>query len=122
VTGALGARLMKRPGRRLDNLHPGRGQCAHPSCKVAIDGSKFKAVNAKAKSFTREKLQRRLGEIDSAIARYMAELNRADQVQSKTGMALPEARVLRAMKKLAHYKSLRISSSAGWAVTWKVPP
>ena len=28
---------------------------------VAIDGSKFKTVNAKAKSFTREKLRRRMG-------------------------------------------------------------
>jgi transposase len=71
---------------------------------VAIDGSKFKAVNAKAKSFTREKLQRRLGEIDAAIARYLAELDRADEVLSKTGMAMPEGRVARAMKKLAHYK------------------
>jgi transposase len=71
---------------------------------VAIDGSKFKAVNAKAKSFTREKLDRRLGEIDTAIARYLAELDRADEVLSKTGMAMPEARVVRAMKKLAHYR------------------
>ena len=71
---------------------------------VAIDGSKFKAVNAKAKSFTREKLDRRLGEIDAAIARYLAELDRADEVLSKTGMTMPEARVARAIKKLAHYK------------------
>ena len=59
---------------------------------VAIDGSKFKAVNAKAKSLTHEKLQRRLGEIDAAIARYLAELDRADEVLSKTGMAMPEGR------------------------------
>lgn len=71
---------------------------------VAIDGSKFKAVNAKAKSFTQEKLQRRLGEIDVAIARYLTELDRADEVSSKTGMTVPEGRVARAMKKLAHYK------------------
>jgi transposase len=71
---------------------------------VAIDGSKFKAVNAKAKSFTREKLQRRLGEIDVAIARYLAELDRADEVLSKTGMTVPEARLSRTTKKLAHYK------------------
>src|SRR5688572_5960266 len=71
---------------------------------VAIDGSKFKAVNAKAKSFTREKLQRRLGEIDVAIARYLAELDRADEVLSKTGMLVPEARLSRAIKKLAYYK------------------
>jgi len=37
---------------------------------VAIDGSKFKAVNAKARNYTREKLRRRLGEIDEAIARH----------------------------------------------------
>ena len=50
---------------------------------VAIDGSKFKAVNAKTKSYTREKLRRRLGEIDTAIDRYMGELDRADEVVAK---------------------------------------
>ena len=60
---------------------------------VAIDGSKFKAVNAKARNYTREKLRRRLGEIDEAIARYLAELDRADEVLSKTGMTMPEARL-----------------------------
>jgi len=69
---------------------------------VAIDGSKFKAVNAKTKSFTREKLKRRLGEIDAAIEKYLVELDRADEVVSKTGMAVPEARLARAIKKLAH--------------------
>src|SRR5258705_2433806 len=71
---------------------------------VAIDGSKFKAVNAKAKSFTREKLRRRMGEIDAAVARYLAELDRADEGLSTTGVALPEVRLSRAMKKLAHYR------------------
>lgn len=71
---------------------------------VAIDGSKFKAVNAKARNYTREKLRRRLGEIDEAIARYLTELDRADDVLSKTGMMMPEARIARAIKKLAHYK------------------
>ncbi len=41
---------------------------------VAIDGSRFKAVNAKAKTFTREKLRRKLGEIDAAIERYLGAL------------------------------------------------
>jgi transposase len=71
---------------------------------VAIDGSKFKAVNAKAKSFTHEKLRRRLGEIDAAIERYMAELDRADEVLAKTGMRPLDARLSRVIKKLAHYK------------------
>ena len=68
---------------------------------VAIDGSKFKAVNAKAKSYTREKLERRLGEIDAAIARYLGELDRADEVLEKTGMLPQDARLSRVVKKLA---------------------
>jgi len=71
---------------------------------VAIDGSKFKAVNAKTRSFTREKLERRLGEIEAAIAKYLAELDRADEVLSKTGLSVPEARIARAIKKLAYYR------------------
>ena len=71
---------------------------------VAIDGSKFKAVNAKTKSYTREKLRRRLGEIDTAIDRYMGELDRADEVVAKTGVHPVEARLSRVIKKLAHYR------------------
>ncbi len=71
---------------------------------VAIDGSKFKAVNAKARSFTREKLRRRLGEIDAEITRYLGELDHADEVLDKTGMVMPEARISRVNKKLAHFK------------------
>ncbi|MBN9277118.1 MAG: transposase, partial [Hyphomicrobium sp.] len=64
----------------------------------------FKAVNAKARNYTREKLRRRLGEIDEAITRYLAELDRADEVLSQTGMTMPKARIARTIKKLAHYK------------------
>ncbi len=41
---------------------------------VAIDGSKFKAVNNRDRNFTPAKMQRRLAEIEAAIARYMAEM------------------------------------------------
>lgn len=34
----------------------------------------------------------------------MAELDRADEVPSKTGMTMPEARIARTVTKLAHYK------------------
>jgi transposase len=74
------------------------------TCLVAIDGSKFKAVNAKTRSYTREKLRRRLAEIDAAIDRYMGELDRADEVLVKTGMHPIEARLSRVIKKLAHYR------------------
>ncbi len=71
---------------------------------VAIDGSRFKADNAKARNFTREKLRRKLGEIDAAIGRYLQELDRADEVRETTGVALPEVRIERAARKLAHLK------------------
>ena len=69
---------------------------------VAIDGSRFKAVNAKARNYTRGKLRQKLGEIDKAIERYLGELDRADEVFEQTGTALPEARMERALRKLEH--------------------
>ncbi len=81
-----------------------RGMDLLDSPMVAIDGSKFKAVNAKEKNFTREKLRRRLGEIDIAIKRYLAELDRADEVLRETGGLPPESSLVRATKKLAHLK------------------
>lgn len=71
---------------------------------VAIDGSKFKAVNAKAKSFTQEKLRQRLSEIDAAVDKYMGELERADEVAAKTGMLPLEGRLARVSRKLAHFQ------------------
>jgi transposase len=46
---------------------------------VAIDGSKFKAVNNRDKNFTRAKMKRRLSEVEASIERYLAELTDADQ-------------------------------------------
>ena len=44
---------------------------------VAIDGSKFKAVNNRDQNFTPAKMERRLAEIEAAIGRYMAEMDGA---------------------------------------------
>jgi hypothetical protein len=46
---------------------------------VAIDGSKFKAVNNRDKNFTDRKLKARMRQLDESIARYMTELDRADR-------------------------------------------
>lgn len=46
---------------------------------VAIDGSKFKAVNNRDKNFTRSKMKRRLAEVEASIDRYLDKLDRADQ-------------------------------------------
>jgi transposase len=46
---------------------------------VAIDGSKFKAVNNWDKNFTDRKLQARMQQLEESVGRYLAELDRADQ-------------------------------------------
>jgi len=46
---------------------------------LAIDGSKFKAVNNRDKNFTRAKMKRRLAEVEASIERYLGEFDQADQ-------------------------------------------
>jgi transposase len=46
---------------------------------VAIDGSKFKAVNNRDKNFTRAKMQRRMAQIEESVARYLQQLDTADR-------------------------------------------
>ena len=46
---------------------------------VAIDGSKFKAVNTRDKNFTPAKLQRRIEQVEDSITRYMAAMDTADR-------------------------------------------
>ncbi len=70
------------------------------AASVAIDGSKFKAVNARDKNFTEAKMKRRLERIDESIARYMAQLETAD----RHGDAVPEAKVARLKDKIAKLK------------------
>ena len=46
---------------------------------VAIDGSKFKAVNKQDRNFTKAKMKRRLQQIDESIKRYQSQLASADR-------------------------------------------
>jgi transposase len=46
---------------------------------VAIDGSKFKAVNSRDKNFTPAKLRARIAQVEESIARYMAAIDTADR-------------------------------------------
>jgi len=46
---------------------------------VAIDGSKFKAVNSRDRNFTRAKMKRRLDKVEADIDRYLTELDEADE-------------------------------------------
>ena len=50
---------------------------------VAIDGSKFKAVNNRDRNFTQAKMKRRLEQIDESIARYLSQIESADRQESE---------------------------------------
>lgn len=49
---------------------------------VAIDGSKFKAVNNRDRNFTRAKIRRRLEDIDKSINRYLVQIESADRQEA----------------------------------------
>jgi len=68
---------------------------------VAIDGSKFKAVNSSDRNFTDAKLKRRMQEIETNISRYLAELDTADRQEP----AAAQSRSVRLNDKIAALKS-----------------
>jgi transposase len=70
------------------------------AASVAIDGSKFKAVNARDKNFTEAKMRRRFERIEESVARYLSQLETADL----HGDAVPEAKVARLKDKLGKLK------------------
>ena len=51
---------------------------------VAIDGSKFPAVNGKKRNFTAAKLERLIEEIDAKIEAYLKQLDSRDQEEAQS--------------------------------------
>jgi transposase len=68
--------------------------------EVAIDGSKFKAVNNRDKNYTQRKLKARIEQVEENIARYMEELDRADRQPERT----TRSRVKHIKDKIATFK------------------
>lgn len=68
---------------------------------VAIDGSKFKAVNNRDKNFTDRKLQARLEQVEDSIKHYLADLDRADREPS----LVSEERVTHLKEKIVGLKA-----------------
>src|SRR6266852_373495 len=64
---------------------------------AAIDGSKFKAVNARDKNFTKAKLKKRMDHVEASIERYMAALETADRQEGE----LAQAKSVRLQEKIA---------------------
>jgi hypothetical protein len=54
---------------------------------VAVDGSKFKAVNNRDKNYTPTKLQRRIEQVEESIARYMSAMDAADRQEDEVAQA-----------------------------------
>ena len=68
---------------------------------VAIDGSKFKAVNNRDRNFTSAKLKHRMEEIESSISRYLAAIETADRQEA----SIAEVRTERLQDKIESLKA-----------------
>src|SRR5437667_8288336 len=69
---------------------------------VAIDGSKFKAVNNRERNFTRAKVERRRAQSEESVARYLSPLDTADRQEPTEALA---AKVTRLTEKLTKLKA-----------------
>jgi transposase len=65
---------------------------------VAIDGSKFKAVNNRDRNFTEGKMARRMAQIEESVARYLHQLESADRQERTKARAM---RINRLNEKIA---------------------
>jgi transposase len=71
------------------------------NASVAIDGSKFKAVNTRDKNFTRAKMERRLAQIEESVARYLSQLDTADLQEPSEALSAKTAHLKEKLAKLA---------------------
>jgi transposase len=61
---------------------------------VAIDGSKFKAVNSRGRNVTRSKMKRRKEEIEKKVERYLQQLDTADRQEPSVARTNKKARLV----------------------------
>jgi transposase len=74
------------------------GLLAKPS--VAIDGSKFKAVNNRDRNFTRAKVERRRAQLEESVARYLSQLDTADRQEPSEALVAKTAHLKQKLAKL----------------------
>ena len=67
---------------------------------VAIDGSKFKAVNNRDRNFTRAKVERRRAQLEESVARYLSQLDTADLQEPSEALAAKTAHLKEKLAKL----------------------
>ena len=71
---------------------------------VAIDGSKFKAVNSKDRNFSKDKLKDRLKRIDEKIDKYLKELDETDREEDGVEKGKSAGEIKRIIKDLTERK------------------
>ncbi len=87
------------------------------TASVAIDGSKFKAVNNRDRNFTKGKVARRRAQLEESVARYLSQLDTADHQMPSVALVVKEkhlneklAKIKEEMAKLdAHEKRMLAS-------------
>src|ERR1700740_481045 len=67
---------------------------------VAIDGSKFKAVNNRDRNFTRAKVERRRAQLEESVTRYLSQLDTADRQEPSEALAAKTTRLKEKLAKL----------------------
>ena len=67
---------------------------------VAIDGSKFKAVNNRDKNFSSAKVERRRKQLEESVSRYLSQLDTADLQDPSETLTLKKARIQEKLEKL----------------------
>jgi transposase len=67
---------------------------------VAIDGSKFKAVNNRDKNFTAAKIERRRTQLEKSVARYLSQLDTADLQDPSDTVTLKKTHLKEKLEKL----------------------
>jgi len=70
------------------------------AASVAVDGSKFKAVNNRDRNFTRAKMQRRMAQIEKSVARYLDQLDSADRQEPSQARSMKITRLTEKVAKL----------------------
>src|SRR5262249_51145565 len=90
---------IRRVCARFVDLCRQLGLLTKPS--VAIDGSKFKAVNSRDKNFTRNKVERRRQQLEESGQRYLAQLNTADLQEPSESLAAKTDHFKEKLTKLA---------------------
>ena len=67
---------------------------------VAIDGSKFKAVNNRDRNFTSAKMKRRMAQIEESVARYLHQLDSADRQEPSLARTMRTTRLKEKIQRL----------------------